>query len=53
MTPSAKAIPDEDWKRYGDTVHDLYHTQRLRLHGKEGERSVQQVMRDEHGFYAR
>lgn len=53
MPRASRTVSEADWERHGDTITRLYHVERLRLHGNDGQPSVQQVMRDEYGFDAR
>jgi hypothetical protein len=53
MAPLAGKISREEWERYDDIIHNLYHVRGLPLHSEKGDPSVLQIMRDEHRFSAR
>jgi hypothetical protein len=52
MACLAKPIPESDWERHSETIHNLYHVRGLPLHSNKDEPSVLQVMRDHHQFDA-
>ncbi|CZR69945.1 uncharacterized protein PAC_19846 [Phialocephala subalpina] len=51
MAPPAGKISKQEWERYDDIIHDLYHVRGLPLQSEKGP-SVLQIMRDEHHFSA-
>lgn len=53
MAPLAGKISREEWERYDDIIHNLYHVRGLPLHSEKGDPSVLPIMRDEHHFSAR
>jgi hypothetical protein len=53
MAPAVRKISEQEWKTHHETIYDLYHVQRLPLHSEKGEPSVQQMMYEQHKFYAR